>query len=240
MSDGPLIVLEEDGELHRLYLDSAVLGRSKSCDLAFDRQGVSRRHCELVLRPDGLFVRDLGSTHGTLANGTPVQGEAALRRGSEIRLGAKGPRIMVIEASIDGHAVPISDPEVSTSVADVHAALGPSGTQPVGRPAVAPPPVAGTASSDGGATRTASSAERAAAQAGGPVPARVTRTETMEPATAHAAPGGIPAAEAPTQVASAPAAPGFALHEGAALAAGLGIGAVAGIVVGLVGVLLFG
>jgi hypothetical protein len=50
-----------------------VLGRhSQDCDLFIDDSGVSRRHVEFVIRPDGGWLRDLGSANGTLLDGKPV------------------------------------------------------------------------------------------------------------------------------------------------------------------------
>jgi pSer/pThr/pTyr-binding forkhead associated (FHA) protein len=50
-----------------------LLGRSSDCDILLPRQpglmDVSRRHCALELRPEGVFVLDLGSRNGTYVNG---------------------------------------------------------------------------------------------------------------------------------------------------------------------------
>jgi len=97
-----LLVLQEGAEIHRLYLDSVVLGRSHGCDLSFDKQGVSRRHCEVVLRTDGVLVRDLGSTHGTFVDGNQVGGETLVHVGAVIRLGETGPRLRVLDARLAG------------------------------------------------------------------------------------------------------------------------------------------
>jgi len=48
-----------------------VLGRDAAeCSIAFptDTAGVSRVHCKLVVKADGLYVYDLGSTYGTVVN----------------------------------------------------------------------------------------------------------------------------------------------------------------------------
>jgi len=108
MSGQGLLVLQEGANVHRLQSVAIVLGRSESCDLSFDRKGVSRRHCEIVLRADGLIVRDLGSTHGTFIDGSRVSGEAQVQRGAVVRLGTRGPRIRIIDAQIDGKSVPAS------------------------------------------------------------------------------------------------------------------------------------
>jgi predicted component of type VI protein secretion system len=96
-TESPLLVVEESGDVHRLHLDAAVFGRSKTCDLSFDRPGVSRRHCEIVLRPDGALVRDLGSSHGTLLDGRRIHGEAPLQAGQVVRLGPRGPQLRMVE-----------------------------------------------------------------------------------------------------------------------------------------------
>ena len=108
MSGQVLLVLQEGANIHRLHTAAVVLGRSASCDMSFDRKGVSRRHCEIVLRADGLIVRDLGSTHGTFIDGARVSGEASVRRGVVVRLGTRGPRIRIVDARLHGQAVPAS------------------------------------------------------------------------------------------------------------------------------------
>lgn len=53
-----------------------VIGRSRDgCDLVIDDQGVSRRHAEIVVTDSGVFIRDLGSSNGTLVNGQKVTNE---------------------------------------------------------------------------------------------------------------------------------------------------------------------
>lgn len=124
MSDGPLIVIEESGEVHRLYIPSAVLGRSHTCDLSFDSAGVSRRHCEIVVRPDGLLVRDLGSSHGTFLDGNRVRGESPLLVGQEIRLGSRGPRLRVLDARPGEGAVLVEDEATRAIEPDRTAGIG--------------------------------------------------------------------------------------------------------------------
>lgn len=63
------------------------LGTAASNELALTDQTISRRHCEILVRNDQYLLRDLGSTNGTLLNGTPVV-EAYLTPGSTIQLGS--------------------------------------------------------------------------------------------------------------------------------------------------------
>ncbi len=65
-----------------------VIGRDLACDLRIADAEVSRRHCEVEARPDGLRVRDLGSVNGTFVD------DARLERGVERRLGP-GARLRV-------------------------------------------------------------------------------------------------------------------------------------------------
>src|SRR5262245_59304458 len=49
---------------------------------------VSKEHCIIELRGDHWVLRDLGSLNGTFVNNERVRGEAFLRHGDEIALGA--------------------------------------------------------------------------------------------------------------------------------------------------------
>jgi CRP-like cAMP-binding protein len=53
-----------------------------------DDPRVSREHIEIVTQPDGIYLRDLGSSNGTWYNGTQLEGTPVrLDDGAEIRLG---------------------------------------------------------------------------------------------------------------------------------------------------------
>lgn len=64
-----------------------VLGRSADCDLPVYDASISRAHVELSLTPEGLRLRDLGSTNGIQVNGTRVQ-EHTAREGDTVTFGA--------------------------------------------------------------------------------------------------------------------------------------------------------
>jgi diguanylate cyclase (GGDEF)-like protein len=63
-----------------------LIGRSNENDIKVDDVGVSRVHCRVVHRTDGYHIEDLGSTNGTVLNGSSV-GSALLRSGDRIQLG---------------------------------------------------------------------------------------------------------------------------------------------------------
>ena len=53
-----------------------------------DDARVSRHHLEIFAKPDGLYVRDLGSANGTWINGRQLSGEPVrLENGAEILVG---------------------------------------------------------------------------------------------------------------------------------------------------------
>ena len=62
------------------------IGSGSQNDLVIRDSTVSRRHCEIRIMPDAAVLRDLGSTNGTIIQGTRVT-EAFLDQGTEFQLG---------------------------------------------------------------------------------------------------------------------------------------------------------
>jgi transcriptional regulator with GAF, ATPase, and Fis domain len=62
------------------------IGKAPDNDLILSDDTVSRHHCELTRMPDGVHVKDLGSTNGTRVQGARVQ-EATLPAGSVLKVG---------------------------------------------------------------------------------------------------------------------------------------------------------
>ncbi|MBL8178384.1 MAG: sigma 54-interacting transcriptional regulator [Bryobacterales bacterium] len=62
------------------------IGRSRQNDLTLDDRLVSRRHCRVEARADGVWLVDLESENGTHRNGAPVK-ETKLAAGDELRIG---------------------------------------------------------------------------------------------------------------------------------------------------------
>lgn len=62
------------------------LGRGVDVSLRIDDRWLSRRHCRLELCGEELFVRDLGSRHGTFVNGQRVT-ECRLNPGDRLSIG---------------------------------------------------------------------------------------------------------------------------------------------------------
>lgn len=101
-----LIVFKKNGNKKSFSVPSSVtvIGRRQDCDLCIPISNVSRKHCQLNQDQGKLMVRDLGSTNGTLVNGTAVK-EAELQAGDKLAVGP-----LAFSVQIDG--VPSIDEEV--------------------------------------------------------------------------------------------------------------------------------
>jgi predicted component of type VI protein secretion system len=64
-----------------------LFGRDPHCHVRPNSPWVSRQHCLLRIGPEGVHVRDLGSTNGTLVNGARLSGECALEPGDKLQVG---------------------------------------------------------------------------------------------------------------------------------------------------------
>ncbi|MBU2711015.1 FHA domain-containing protein [Zooshikella harenae] len=65
--------------------DTLLIGRAIDCDIKINSPYLSRRHAELCLLEDVLFIKDLSSINGTFVNDEPVA-EQRLKSGDRIRL----------------------------------------------------------------------------------------------------------------------------------------------------------
>jgi predicted component of type VI protein secretion system len=64
-----------------------LIGRDCRCQLRPSSLFISKRHCALLLRAGKLFVRDLGSVHGTFVNHLRVRDNAELHNGDRLEVG---------------------------------------------------------------------------------------------------------------------------------------------------------
>jgi len=70
-----------------------VVGRDDGFAILVDDDRVSRRHAEVRAMPDGVEVRDLGSSNGTFLDGTRVDAPVVARAGQTIQVGATQLRV---------------------------------------------------------------------------------------------------------------------------------------------------
>lgn len=70
-----------------IHGDEFLLGRGNDCDLRLRDINISRHHCLIRTRADGVTLTDLGSSNGTFVNGVRVVSQMDLKEGDQIRLG---------------------------------------------------------------------------------------------------------------------------------------------------------
>ncbi len=79
-------MIDIDGQRYLLTGPVTVIGRGTEADIVVEDSGVSRRHLELRVTPNGTVATDLGSTNGTYVEGHRVQA-ATLLDGNTITIG---------------------------------------------------------------------------------------------------------------------------------------------------------
>jgi hypothetical protein len=84
-----LEVVYGDGRRQNFTIQQATtgIGRDTNNALVIDDSSVSARHAEITASPSGFFIRDLGSSNGTMVNGRKVT-ESPLYAGDVIQLGS--------------------------------------------------------------------------------------------------------------------------------------------------------
>jgi DNA-binding NtrC family response regulator len=92
-----LQVMDPGGATLALGARPIVVGAHAGCDLVLVDPQVSRRHAELAVVPEGIRIKDLGSTNGTWWQGTKV-GEVVVPSGATVQFGATPVRISAAEA----------------------------------------------------------------------------------------------------------------------------------------------
>ena len=70
------------------YIDKAEvsIGRDNSSDIAVLDPEISRRHARFIVKTDGVYIEDLGSTNGTFLNGVRLSAPKRLANGDLITL----------------------------------------------------------------------------------------------------------------------------------------------------------
>ena len=114
------ILVEQGEDTGRTFIvppEGARVGRSSKNDIVLVDPMLSRHHCRLFFKEDGLWITDLGSANETLLNGNPTF-EAPLHCGNRITIGDT-----VLLVTRDGRDAPT----VATPTAAMPVDLGLSG-----------------------------------------------------------------------------------------------------------------
>jgi ABC-type multidrug transport system ATPase subunit len=67
--------------------DVVEIGNDDNCDIKITHPTISERHCRILARENGIFIRDLESRAGTLINGKMVAGMQRLIDGDNLSIG---------------------------------------------------------------------------------------------------------------------------------------------------------
>jgi len=160
------------------------LGRHPNNTIQLLDKIVSKEHCIIEVRENQFWLRDLGSLNGTFINNERVRGEAPLKHGDEIALGATRGRFD------DGFGPPVSAPPIPSPGAVQQPQWNPGAAAP----GAAAPGAAAPGAAAPGASPLAQSAQQMPAYAKpGPFQAPHGPMSQAVPST-QAQPQGLPGA----------------------------------------------
>ncbi len=74
-------------KLFKVAGESCAIGSARSNDLVVSSRQVGKRHAELTLKPDGIWIKDMGSLHGSWVNRERVMEHGPLSELDEVLLG---------------------------------------------------------------------------------------------------------------------------------------------------------
>lgn len=120
-----------------------LIGRDPQCHLRPASQAVSKQHCAVLVRDGKVYLKDFGSTNGTVLNDGIVKGEERqLANNDSVKIGPLDFTIR-IEATVpvaDATPFPEANPEGAAALAAVKAATAAAGSKapPVKSPTPAP------------------------------------------------------------------------------------------------------
>ena len=75
------------GKKLNLPNSEVIVGRDEGCQIKLATDEISRKHCVFRSTTEGLWLRDLGSSNGTLVNDVPISEEVELDHGDTIQIG---------------------------------------------------------------------------------------------------------------------------------------------------------
>jgi hypothetical protein len=102
------------GETLSISTPQIVLGRSREdCDVWLNDDGVSREHCRIEEREDGLYISDLDSRNGTWVNRQKIT-EHRLASGDDVRIGPVKLTFAVVEPAPLHYVVAETSPRTAT------------------------------------------------------------------------------------------------------------------------------
>ncbi len=77
-----------------------VIGRDNECDINIQSPSISRKHLQLEIEDDKLYVTDLGSSNGTVINDIKITGRTQINSKSRIIAGRITIQVELPEANL--------------------------------------------------------------------------------------------------------------------------------------------
>lgn len=83
------------------------VGRSEECDIFLGEKKVSRNHCQIIVNPNEVRLKDFGSTNGTYLNSKKVSGEVVLQDEDKIKVGTSVAQLSIAMATLEAQPQPL-------------------------------------------------------------------------------------------------------------------------------------
>jgi hypothetical protein len=104
------------GQAFTLHDGINTIGRAPGNDVLLSEGSVSRSHARIMVRPEGVWIKDLGSTSGTFVNDQRITGSTWLQAGDTVQIG--GSVILGVQiAATMAPAFPPAPPPVAAPTA---------------------------------------------------------------------------------------------------------------------------
>jgi len=101
---------KHQGKLIPLNTKKFLVGREQDCHLRPNSELVSRHHCVFSIDEYAIRLRDLGSTNGTIVNGSNLRGEVILKSGDRITIGKLDLEMVIRQAAAKPAATAVQPP----------------------------------------------------------------------------------------------------------------------------------
>lgn len=85
-----------------------LIGREEGCQLRPASELISKRHCAILIAPQGIFVEDFKSTNGTRVNGTAIQGRVPVKHGDTLSVGTLDFELQVLATAAPAQPKPVA------------------------------------------------------------------------------------------------------------------------------------
>lgn len=91
------VFLEFAGRRRELLPGASTMGRSHRCEVVLPDPSASRQHALISLEGGRVTVQDLGSSNGTLVNGSVTQGEVEIQDGDLVLVGETEVQVRILD-----------------------------------------------------------------------------------------------------------------------------------------------